>query len=679
MTDELDTLRDALRAAPPAPDADRKSDAIANAMSAFDDEFPETRQGSAAGMRPEKDRTIWVRLFDGGKTMIEGLTTRAGLAATSGLVAAGLAVLLVLPQTKLLAPPNPMDRPVGADPETGREAPVMHEAEVGTVAAPLAELNDAPVPDAGPDRFAARQKRAIAKGVVQRQLTTNLAGNGDVAHAARPAQEARPFPSIAMEPHTRLRPVAPDADTDTERLANKDPNPVHVTAETPVSTFSVDVDTASYAVVRSSLMSGRLPPADAVRVEEMVNYFTYDYPAPAPETAPFKPSVSVSPTPWNDATQILHIGLQGALPEISARPPLNLVFLIDTSGSMQDAAKLPLLKQSFRLMLGELRPEDQVAIVTYAGSAGQVLEPTAASDRSKILGALDRLEAGGSTAGQAGLEQAYAVAESMAEAGDVTRVLLATDGDFNVGISDPEDLKSYVERKRDSGAYLSVLGFGRGNLDDALMQALAQNGNGQAAHIDTIAEAQKVLVDQLTGNLFPIAQDVKIQVEFNPAAVSEYRLIGYETRALRREDFNNDKVDAGEIGAGHQVTALYEVTPAGSPAALNDPLRYQTAERATDRSDELGFLRLRYKAPGGSDSRLIELPIPAEVSEASVETRFATAIAGFGQLLRDSSYLGDWDLSEAARLAESARGEDRFGYRAEALRLMRLAKSLSAQ
>ena len=338
--------------------------------------------------------------------------------------------------------------------------------------------------------------------------------------------------------------------------------------------------------------------------------------------------------------------------------------------------KLPLLKQSFRLMLGQLRPEDQVAIVTYAGSAGEVLAPTAASERSAILAALDNLHAGGSTAGQAGLQQAYATAATMAADGEVSRILLATDGDFNVGLSDPDLLKEYIAEKRQGGTYLSVLGFGRGNLDDTTMQALAQNGNGTASYIDTLSEAQKVLVDQLTGALFPIADDVKIQVEFNPATVAEYRLIGYETRALRREDFNNDAVDAGDIGAGHQVTALYEVTPVGSPAILNDDLRYGTATPATDQSDELAFLRLRYKEPGADDSTLIETPISADITGSA---SFAAAIAGFGQLLQGSSYLGSWSFADAITLANATKGEDPYGYRAEAIQLMRLAESLSAQ
>ena len=429
--------------------------------------------------------------------------------------------------------------------------------------------------------------------------------------------------------------------------------------------------------MRSHLNAGSLPPADAVRVEELINYFPYDYAGPTSGEGPFRPTVSVMPTPWNADTQLVHIAIQGEKPAVDDRPPLNLVFLIDTSGSMAQPDKLPLLKQSFRLMLDNLRAQDQVAIVEYAGSAGEVLVPTAASDRTTILQAINSLGAGGSTNGQGGLEQAYSVAEAMAADGDVSRVILATDGDFNVGLSDPDALKDFIANKRDSGTYLSVLGFGRGNLDDATMQALAQNGNGQAAYIDDLSEAQKVLVDQLSGALFPIANDVKIQVEFNPATVAEYRLIGYETRSLRREDFNNDAVDAGELGAGHGVTAFYEVTPAGSAAILNDPLRYGTSD-TVEGSTELGFLKLRYKAPGESQSQLIETPISADLMTTS-EAQFATAIAGFGQLLRGSDYLGDWTYDNAITLANAHRGDDAFGYRTQAVQLMRLAQSLSGE
>jgi Ca-activated chloride channel family protein len=458
----------------------------------------------------------------------------------------------------------------------------------------------------------------------------------------------------------------------TEAYANAPANPVRVTAEEPVSTFSIDIDTASWSVVRSTLNGGSLPSVEQVRVEEMINYFPYAYPAPATGKA-FSSTISVMPTPWNAGTRLVTIGIQGALPTGAARPPLNLVFLIDTSGSMEDPNKLGLLKRSFTLMLAELRAEDQVAIVTYAGSAGLVLEPTPARNRTAILSALDNLSAGGATAGAEGLELAYQVAEGMKAKGEVTRILLATDGDFNLGVSDPHGLEAYIARRRKTGTYLSVLGFGRGNLNDAVMQSLAQNGNGTAAYIDTLAEAQKVLVDQLTGALFPIADDVKIQVEWNPAQVAEYRLIGYETRTLRREDFNNDKVDAGEIGAGTQVTAIYEITAPGSDALLNDALRYGAAPAAG--AGELGFLRLRWKAAGKNASTLVETPITG-AEPATAETRFVAAIAGFGQLLQGSVYLGDWGWDDAIALASSARGKDLFGYRSEAVTLMRLARRL---
>ncbi len=470
----------------------------------------------------------------------------------------------------------------------------------------------------------------------------------------------------------------------TEAFANEGASPVRIASEEPVSTFSVDVDTASYSVVRSSLTNGYLPAPESVRIEELINYFPYAYPPPEGSGAPFRPTVTVSGTPWNPDTLLMHIGIQGRQPATDDRPPLNLVFLVDTSGSMDRPNKLPLLAQSFRLMVGQLDPADEVAIVAYAGSAGRVLDPTPAADRGAILAAFDRLHAGGSTAGAAGIQLAYRVGRDMAAEGEVTRVVLATDGDFNVGISDPEQLESFIARQRDSGVYLSVLGFGRGNLDDATMQALAQNGNGQAAYIDTLAEAQKVLVDQLVGTLFPIANDVKIQVEFNPATVAEYRLIGYETRALRREDFNNDRVDAGEIGAGHAVTAIYEVTPVGSPAVLHDALRYAgraaeppVAAESPAGSRELAFLRLRYKEPGRDTSELVELPIARDLGEAGADQRFAAAIAGFGQLLRDGAYTGEWTWADAIGLAEANTGDDRFGYRREAVTLMRLAESLA--
>jgi Ca-activated chloride channel family protein len=360
-----------------------------------------------------------------------------------------------------------------------------------------------------------------------------------------------------------------------DRFETIETNPLKLTAEEPVSTFSVDVDTASYSFMRAALQNGVLPQEDAVRVEELVNYFPYDYPAPENPEEPFRANVTVMDTPWNAGTKLVHLGIKGFEIAPAERPKANLVFLVDTSGSMQEPNKLPLLINSLKLLVDGLSPADSVAIVAYAGSAGTVLEPTLASEKAKIISALENLYAGGSTAGAEGIRQAYQLAEHNFDAGGVNRVILATDGDFNVGITDTEELKSFVERERESGIFLSVLGFGMGNYNDALMQALAQNGNGAAAYIDTLNEARKVLVEEAGSTMFPIAKDVKIQVEFNPRAISEYRLIGYETRLLEREDFNNDRVDAGEIGSGHTVTALYEVTPNGSPVELVDGLRYE--------------------------------------------------------------------------------------------------------
>jgi Ca-activated chloride channel family protein len=683
MTDDLDDLRKLLQAAP-APDADAKARAIALAMENFD-----RLQGSTDASRSSEDRQPPAAPLNGVRRMLNFLTSRPALAVSTSAAALLVGVMVILPVADLRLPgrasPPMADAPQTAAPKaTAPEAADTGlAANTGAAPADLARTAEAD------SLSSVAEAEPMAEPIAEAEVL-ELAEEAPVILPAAPAgaiDDARMRMEAVPEGGTLgyLLPEATTAATpdlvqpqleDTEAYANAPANPVKVTAEEPVSTFSIDVDTASWAVIRSTLNMAVLPTPDQVRVEEMVNYFPYAYPAPTEEEA-FSSTISVMQTPWNPGTRLVTIGIQGAMPEVAARPPLNLVFLIDTSGSMEDASKLGLLKQSLTLMLAELRPEDQIAIVTYAGSAGLVLPPTAAADRGAILAALDSLAAGGSTAGAEGLELAYQVAAGMQSDGEVSRILLATDGDFNVGVSDPDGLEAYVAKKRETGTYLSVLGFGRGNLDDAVMQSLAQNGNGTAAYIDTLSEARKVLVDQLTGALFPIADDVKIQVEWNPAAVAEYRLIGYETRALRREDFNNDAVDAGEIGAGTQVTAIYEVTAPGSDALLNDPLRYGTAAANEAAAAELGFLRLRWKAPGEDASTLIETPITGTES-ATDETRFAAAIAGFGQLLQGSVYLNDWGWDEAIALAVSARGEDAFGYRAEAVNLMRLAQSLSA-
>lgn len=711
MSDDFDRLRADLKAAPPAADPAAKAEALRLAMENFD-----RTQESATRTRPMSDRPGRAGFLTGVREMMSRLTPRGALAATASVATIGVAIALwpglqdraqapkpATPTVVKVAPADAEARDRLAATVTDAERPAAVQERAIAEAAPVEEAAVADAPPAAPAPAAESEpvaKRAKGGGEIALQgyaeigVAPSSAVEADAAATVRNAPAFdRSFGGTAepgltsggtvmrMDEHGVVGLPQPDANSarlepDTEAFSTDAPNPVKIVAEEPVSTFSVDTDTASWSVIRSSLTNGALPPAEAVRIEEMVNYFPYDYAAPEAGEAPFRASVSLFQTPWNADTQLLRIGLQGAMPATDKRPPLNLVFLIDTSGSMDDPKKLPLLKQSFRLMLGQLRPEDRVAIVTYAGSAGLVLEPTGAGDQTTILAALDRLGAGGSTAGQEGLQQAYQVAESMGGDGHVSRILLATDGDFNVGLSDPEALKDFIAKKRESGTYLSVLGFGRGNLDDATMQALAQNGNGTAAYIDTLGEAQKVLVDQLSGALFPIADDVKIQIEFNPAAVAEYRLIGYETRALAREDFNNDRVDAGEIGAGHQVTALYEITPVGSPARLSDPLRYAAQTEPEAHPSELGFLKLRYKAPGADISTLIETPIPATREEADADARFAAAVAGMGQLLSEPKYLGHWGWDDAIALANGAKGEDPFGYRAEAVQLMRLGQSL---
>jgi len=469
-------------------------------------------------------------------------------------------------------------------------------------------------------------------------------------------------------------------DIETERYPHAVMNPVRRTAEDPVSTFSVDVDTASYANVRRMLAQGVAPPTDAVRTEELINYFDYGYDAPASRDQPFRPFVAVAPSPWSRDRQIVQIGLQGYEIPSTRKPPLNLVFLIDTSGSMSGPDRLPLARKALNLLIDQLRPEDRVAMVAYAGSAGAVLGPTSGAQKLKMRCALGALEAGGSTAGGQGLALAYALARETFDPRAVNRVILMTDGDFNVGVADPAKLKDVVAEKRKSGVYLSVYGFGGGNYNDTLMQALAQNGNGTAGYIDTLDEARKTFRDDFSGSMFPIADDVKIQVEFNPSQVSEYRLIGYETRMLNREDFNNDQVDAGEVGSGASVTALYEITPAGARPS-SDPLRYgaTAAPPSGDRSRELAWLKVRYKLPGGAESRLITRPIgPADVSpsleQAPEAMRWAVAVAGFGQKLRHDPWVSDrFGWTDVVGLAQSARGADPFGLRAEFVQLARSA------
>lgn len=518
---------------------------------------------------------------------------------------------------------------------------------------------------------AAKRSAPAAPGIVpQQQLAEPMA-----AIAPSPAPPAEGRVQIQLDPNR-------------ERFANAAANPIKSVATDPVSTFSADVDSASYSFVRRSLTGGAMPDPQSVRVEEMINYFPYDWPGPDSADQPFKATVTVMPTPWNHDTELMHVAIKGYDIAPATTPHANLVFLIDVSGSMDEPDKLPLLKSAFRLLVNRLKPDDTVSIVTYAGNAGTVLAPTRVAEKSKILSAIDRLEPGGSTGGAEGIEAAYDLAKQAFVKDGVNRVMLATDGDFNVGPSSDEDLKHIIEERRKDGVFLTVLGFGRGNLNDSLMQTLAQNGNGSAAYIDTLAEAQKTLVEEAGSTLFPIASDVKFQVEFNPERIAEYRLIGYETRALNREDFNNDRVDAGDIGSGHSVTAIYEVTPKGSPAVMNDDLRYGAADKApaatadSAHHGELAFVKMRYKKPGEDKSALITTPVDdnnavATLDVAPQDVRFSVAVAAFGQKLSHVAAVDTYSYQAIADLAAASRGTDTFGYRSDFLGLIRLADGLS--
>jgi Ca-activated chloride channel homolog len=469
----------------------------------------------------------------------------------------------------------------------------------------------------------------------------------------------------------------------TEEYGRLAENPFLNVADNPLSTFSVDVDRAAYSNVRRFLTSGQRPPRDAVRIEEMVNYFTYDYPDPS-GAQPFSVTTEVTACPWNERHRMLLVGLQGRRMKTVDLPPNNLVFLIDVSGSMMEPNKLPLVKQGLELLVNQLRPQDRVAIVVYAGNAGLVLPSTAGSNKGAILSAIQELEAGGSTAGGAGIKLAYDVArQNFLDRGN-NRVILATDGDFNVGASSDGDLEQLIESERKDNIFLTVLGFGTGNTKDSKMELLADKGNGNYAYVDTLAEARKVLVQEMGATLFTIAKDVKLQIEFNPAKVASYRLIGYENRLLRKEDFNNDAKDAGDIGAGHSVTALYELVPPGSETVAGssvDPLKYQSTH-VTAASPELLTLKLRYKEPTSETSKLLTYPVNdngATLASASDNARFAAAVAEFGMLLRNSEHKGDATYDEVRQLAQKSLGRDFEGYRRDFLTMINDAQRLAPE
>ena len=722
MTDNWDEIENLLKnSKPPEPSKSAKNLAISKAMAEFEKKHSKSRQGiSFVGRLMDTVQTVF-------ETIRGELTMKKAYIVAGGICVSLLAVTLMnstylsrdlLPKVTgeevnvgiirgdvqknySLAKENYVGEKVSADKKS-----VWTSSDSSLQAPPVAMLQ--PPPPSMPMK--------TAEGKVMRQVsneparlmemeTTRGAPKQEMAKMkalARPAESAAGAVSSNMvmggaagsSPASSV--VSPYHDYDQQRNYYQDEgrdkfqdvkeNPTKVVKEEPVSTFSVDVDTSSYSFMRASLNNNVLPQKDAVRIEEMVNYFPYDYEVPKDKSEPFKANVSVFPTPWNPDTKLMHIGIKGYQIEQKEKPHSNLVFLIDTSGSMNEPNKLPLLKNSFKLLLDSLQADDTVAIVTYAGSAGVALEPTKVSDKSRITSVIDSLGAGGSTAGAQGIKTAYDLAESHFDKNGVNRVILATDGDFNVGITNKEELKSFIERKRATGIFLSVLGFGRGNYNDALMQTLAQNGNGNAAYIDNLSEARKALVEEASATLFTIAKDVKIQVEFNPEQVAEYRLIGYETRMLNREDFNNDKVDAGDIGSGHAVTAVYEITPVGSKARLIDESRYQESAEKSDKKDKSGeyaFVKIRYKLPDSDTSKLITTPVDSKVehkqiSEVPVDAKFATSVAAFAQILRGDSYIKSYNYDDVINLAQSAKGDDKFGYRAEFINMVRLAKSAPA-
>lgn len=692
MDKELEKLS---RLTPPAADPQARARALAAAIQAFDsaENNAAAAQGNAKGWRPSSIiNLIWSPAVN--KKFLAG----SALATLLVIPAAGYLTFEltrnqpIIDQERIAGTVSKKEMPI----PTGRPAaPALSEAVTEENRLPQSAAADSAQALQDKEQAVAARKSDLNSDDISALLnrpggTMSEGAKRSVApSAAAPQQQLAEPMAVAPSPAPPTESsMQVQVDSSRERFANAAANPIKSVATDPVSTFSADVDSASYSFVRRSLTGGAMPDPQSVRVEEMINYFPYDWPRPENAEQPFKATVTVMPTPWNHDTELMHVAIKGYDIAPATAPHANLVFLIDVSGSMDEPDKLPLLKSSFRLLVNRLKADDTVAIVTYAGNAGTVLEPTRVSERAKILSAIDRLEAGGSTGGAEGIEAAYDLAQKAFVKDGVNRVMLATDGDFNVGPSSDEDLKRIIEEKRKEGIFLTVLGFGRGNLNDSLMQTLAQNGNGSAAYIDTLAEAQKTLVEEAGSTLFPIAKDVKFQVEFNPERIAEYRLIGYETRALKREDFNNDRVDAGDIGSGHSVTAIYEITPKGSPAVINDDLRYGAADKASAETPssahqgELAFLKMRYKRPGEDKSALITTPVGdgntvATIDAAPQDVRFSVAVAAFGQKLSRTSALDAYSYQAIAGLAAASRGTDAFGYRTDFLGLIRLADGLS--
>ncbi|MBY5334843.1 DUF3520 domain-containing protein [Rhizobium leguminosarum] len=704
MDKELEKLS---RLTPPAATPEARARALAAAMQAFDtaENSAPAAQGNAKGWR-QSSIIHWIWSPAMNKKFLAG----SALATLLVIPAAGyLAIELtrngsrIVDQTEIAGNLSKSEASKQPAATTSQPVTVAPQAPAGNNSLAEQSVADAQAPQdkeapalAKPDLSQTSEFDANDVAALTNKPEGSAAALGAAKRSAPAAsgivpqrQFAEPMAAVAPSPAPPAEGrVQVQLDPDRERFANAATNPIKSVATDPVSTFSADVDSASYSFVRRSLTGGAMPDPQSVRVEEMINYFPYDWPGPDKADQPFKATVTVMPTPWNHDTELMHVAIKGYDIAPATTPHANLVFLIDVSGSMDEPDKLPLLKSAFRLLVNRLKPDDTVSIVTYAGNAGTVLAPTRVAEKSKILSAIDRLEPGGSTGGAEGIEAAYDLAKQGFVKDGVNRVMLATDGDFNVGPSSDEDLKRIIEERRKDGIFLTVLGFGRGNLNDSLMQTLAQNGNGSAAYIDTLAEAQKTLVEEAGSTLFPIASDVKFQVEFNPERIAEYRLIGYETRALKREDFNNDRVDAGDIGSGHSVTAIYEITPKGSPAVMNDDLRYGAADKApaaaadSAHRGELAFVKMRYKKPGEDKSALITTPVDdnnavTTLDAAPQDVRFSVAVAAFGQKLSHVAVVDTYSYQAIADLAEASRGADTFGYRSDFLGLVRLADGLS--
>ncbi len=703
----------------PAPSAEAKERAMMAAMQAFENTQEKSAKGFTETIRPIHTTHAW-------QQWIRNLNMKKTYAFAGSFAALAVVLAITTTHYSTIMEPLRIDaKPPAATVELQIAEPVQalkeedkkakDDSALLTKAMPESTINyDAPGMMGGSmDGAATVASTPPAPSPVAREMAAKrmhapmLAQEMVAGNAAAPGMPAQ---DVIM-PYPQPVPQYYGGD----KFESKQANLAKAVANEPVSTFSIDVDTASYSFVRRMLNQGQLPQPEMVRVEEMINYFPYNYELPQDKAEPFKPTITVMPSPWNTGKKLVHIGIKGFDITHIKRPAANLVFLIDVSGSMNSPDKLPLLKSSLHMLVDQMDEMDTVSIMTYAGHAGTALTPTKGSDKQTIRSVIDMLGAGGSTAGAAGVEQAYNLAQQHFNKDGVNRVILATDGDFNVGINDPALLKTYIEQKRTTGISLSVLGFGQGNYNDALMQSLAQHGNGNAAYIDNINEARKVLVDEMSATLFTIAKDVKIQVEWNPAAVSEYRLVGYETRLLNREDFNNDAVDAGDVGAGHAVTAIYEITPKGAKGSV-DPLRYGKPEQdvatpsSSEFSGEYGFLKMRYKLPEASESKLITAPISASQEVASIantsdDVRFAVAVAEFGQVLRKDMALAVAPLIRAVQdikklqesgvkptpgiitmnsafdhvieLADGAKGSDAL--RAEFVNLVRTAKSLQMQ